>query len=214
MRLVCISDTHSRHEKMLPIPDGDVLIHAGDCTGSGALPQLDDFTQWFGAHPHKHKLLVAGNHDFCFMKSRYPEWSREMCEKRGIDYLQEEATTIDGLKFYGFPWQPIFHDMAFNAREEERWRRLELVPDDTNVLITHGPALGIFDWIPDIAEHVGCFPLSKTIDRLLQLKAHVCGHVHEGYGMATRESDGLKFANASSCTGRYKPTNAPIIIDL
>lgn len=155
MRLVCISDTHSLHEKMPPIPDGDVLIHAGDCTRSGSLPALDDFTRWFGALPHRHKILIAGNHDWCFEK--YPEWSREMCEKQGITYLRGEAITIGGLNFYGFPWQPIFRHMAFNAKEGERWGRLKLVPDNTYVLITHGPALRIFDYIPGLGEHVGCY---------------------------------------------------------
>jgi len=218
MRLVCISDTHSLHEKMPPIPDGDVLVHAGDCTGSGTLPQVDEFTRWMGALPHKNKILVAGNHDFCFDKSlrdpTWAVWSRNMCEQNGINYLRGESVSIDGVNFFGFPWQPILRFMAFNAREQERRARLRLVPDDTHVLITHGPALRIFDWIPDIGEHVGCFPLAQRIDELTQLKAHICGHIHESYGFAQRESDGVKFANASTCTERYKPTNPPIIIDL
>lgn len=212
MRLVCISDTHSRHEQMPPIPSGDVLIHAGDCTSSGSLPALDDFTTWLGAQPHRHKILIAGNHDHCFV--RYSAWAREMCEKQGINYLQGEAKSIDGLNFYGFPWQPIYRNMSFNAGPSELWERLKLVPDNTDVLITHGPPLGIFDWMPDIREHVGSFEIAKMIDRLPQLKALVFGHIHEGYGFATRESDGIKFANASTCTERYEPTNPPIIIDL
>lgn len=106
MRLVCISDTHSRHEGIKIVPDGDILVHAGDCTASGSLPQLDEVTRWLRALPQKHKVLIAGNHDRCFEK--YPEWSREMCEQQGITYLQGEAAEIEGLKFYGFPWQPIF----------------------------------------------------------------------------------------------------------
>jgi Icc-related predicted phosphoesterase len=137
-----------------------------------------------------------------------------MCEKNGITYLQGEEATIDGLKFYGFPWQPVFHWMSFNAKEGERWGRLKLVPEDTDVLITHGPALGIFDWIPDIGEHVGCYPLAKKLEELTQLKAHICGHIHESHGFAVRESDGRKFANACTCDARYRPVNAPIIIDL
>lgn len=212
MRLVCISDTHSRHEGIEFVPDGDILIHAGDCTASGSLPQLDEVTRWLGALPQKHKVLIAGNHDRCFEK--YPEWSREMCEQQGITYLQGEAAEIEGLKFYGFPWQPIFHWMSFNAREGERRGRLKLVPEDTEVLVTHAPALHIFDYIPAENLHVGCFPLSQRIDQLHQLKAHICGHIHEAYGFGIRESDGLKFANASTCDHRYRPVNPPIIIDI
>jgi predicted phosphohydrolase len=197
---------------MPSIPDGDVLIHAGDCTASGSLPQLDEFTEWFGAMPHQNKILIAGNHDRCF--EQYPEWSREMCDKRGITYLQGQAATICGHKFYGFPWQPVFHWMSFNAREAERRGRLRLVPEETEVLITHGPALLIFDFIPNENLHVGCYPLAQRIDKLSNLKAHVCGHIHESYGFAVREKDGVKFANASTCDSRYRPVNPPIIIDI
>lgn len=218
MRLVCISDTHSLHEKMPQIPDGDVLVHAGDCTRSGTLPQVDDFTKWFGAQPHKYKILVAGNHDFCFDKTMrdpaWSVWSRNMCENNGIAYLRGETASIGGMNFYGFPWQPIFRSMAFNAREQERRARLRLVPDDTDVLISHGPALHIFDYIPDENLHVGCYPLAQRIDQLPNLKAHVCGHIHESYGFAVREKDGVKFANASTCDSRYRPVNPPIIIDI
>ena len=60
---VCISDTHGLHESLAPLPEGDVLIHAGDCLGSGSLRSLEAFAEWFEAQPHRHKILVAGNHD-------------------------------------------------------------------------------------------------------------------------------------------------------
>ena len=212
MRLVCISDTHSLHADMPPIPNGDVLIHAGDCTGTGSLAALEDFCSWFGALPHKNKILTAGNHDDCF--ERFPEESRRICETREIIYLRGESTSIGGINFYGFPWQPIYHHMAFNAREGELRGRLKLVPEDTHVLISHGPAFGILDYIPAINSHVGCQALADRINQLQHLKAHICGHIHEGYGFFASESDGLKFANASTCTERYQPTNPPIVIDL
>lgn len=218
MRLVCISDTHSKHNEMPPIPEGDVLIHAGDCTRSGSLPQIDEFAKWFGAQPHTNKILVAGNHDFAFDKySRDPVWSvwaRNMCENEGITYLRGESVAIENFNFFGFPWQPIFREMAFNAREGELRGRLKLVPDDTHVLISHGPALRIFDYIPEQGLHVGSLALAQRIDELSQLRAHICGHIHESYGFAIRESDGIKFANASICNARYQPVNPPIIIDL
>ena len=145
MRLVCISDTHGRHKHMSPIPDGDVLIHAGDGTGSGSLPQIDDFTNWFGLQPHSHKVLVGGNHEFSFDSSKrdytWSVWVRDMCEKNGITYLQDEEVIIDGVKFFGSPWIPVFRQMAFNATEEDMEKHRALIPDDTEVLITHGPPL-------------------------------------------------------------------------
>lgn len=194
------------------VPIGDVLIHAGDCTGSGSLPALQEFTDWFSSLPHKRKILIAGNHDFCF--ERYPIWSREMCEKAGITYLKDERLVLDGIVFFGSPWTPRFRNMAFNATEEEMLKHRAQIPESTEVLITHGPALHIFDFIPSVGEHVGCYPLSKRISELGRLKLHVCGHIHEGYGFATREFDGLKFANASTCNEAYRPVNPPIVVDI
>jgi 3',5'-cyclic AMP phosphodiesterase CpdA len=212
MRRVCISDTHSLHEEMPQSPGGDLLIHTGDCTGSGSSAALDDFTRWFGALPHKHRILIAGNHDYCFEK--HPKSSSETCIKHGITYLRRETTRIGSLNFYGFPWQPIDRWMAFNAGEGELRGRLKRAPDDTNILISHGPAFNIFDYVPSEQAHVGCHALANRIEKLKELRAHVCGHIHESYGFAVRKSDGVKFANASTCTDRYRPSNLQIVIDL
>src|SRR5271157_2083754 len=71
MRIVFISDTHDLHERMLtPVPDGDILIHAGDATGMGRMHEIAAFGAWFRHLPHKHKVFVAGNHDWLFEKNR------------------------------------------------------------------------------------------------------------------------------------------------
>lgn len=226
MRLVCISDTHTRHRHILVgsetrlrsgpipqvIPDGDVLVHAGDCTSSGTLFQLEDLAQWMGSHPHKYKILIAGNHDYCF--AREPEKARAICEEHGIVYLEDESVTIENVLFYGSPWTPTFRDMAFNADEERMTEIRAEIPASVEVLVTHGPPLGIFDYVPRDAAHVGCYPLSVRIEKLSKLKAHIFGHIHEGHGMARRESDGVAFVNASTCTEHYQPMNPPIIVDL
>ncbi len=67
MRVVLISDTHLRHDlHTLDIPDGDVLIHAGDALIGGDLSELAAFCKWFKALPHTHKVFVPGNHDRIF----------------------------------------------------------------------------------------------------------------------------------------------------
>ena len=212
MRLVCISDTHGLHGEMPSVPPGDVVIHAGDCLRTGSLAALEEFTRWFGNLPHKHKMLIAGNHDFCF--ERQHDLASKLCKENGITYLQDESTVIDGLTFYGSPWTPVYRKMAFTATEEQMFELRARIPDHTNVLITHGPALGILDFVPHERAHVGCFPLLKRMDQLLSLTAHIFGHIHESYGFAVRESDGVKFANASTCDVSYRPINPPIIIDL
>jgi Icc-related predicted phosphoesterase len=98
--------------------------------------------------------------------------------------------------------------------EEEPFRIRSQIPDDTEVLITHGPAWGILDYVPYNREHLGCFSLAQRIGHLENLKAHICGPIHESYGQGTREKNGLKFINASTCDGRYRPVNPPIVIDI
>ena len=212
MKLVCISDTHSRHEDVPPLPAGDVLIHAGDCTGSGSLESLRQFLGWFSAHSHLHKLLVAGNHDYCF--ERESDQARQLCDEHGVAYLEDDQVIIDGVVFYGSPWTPWFRGMAFNAYENGMFDIWAKIPQETQVLITHGPAWRIMDYIPGTGEHVGCFPLYRRIEDLQHLKAHICGHIHEGYGSAMRESDGVWFVNASTCNSRFQPTNPPIEIEI
>jgi 3',5'-cyclic AMP phosphodiesterase CpdA len=70
-RIVCISDTHNFHEQ-IRIPDGDILIHAGDATNRGTVEEIVFFNQWFCRLPHRHKIFVAGNHDWLFETN--PDW--------------------------------------------------------------------------------------------------------------------------------------------
>ncbi|QSP94006.1 metallophosphatase domain-containing protein [Marinobacter salinisoli] len=210
MRLVCISDTHSLHDQLPDLPAGDVLVHAGDCTGTGKLRRGFEFVEWFAAQPHEHKILIAGNHDFCF--EDHPEWMQEHCENQGVIYLEDSSVVIDGVKFHGSPWTPVFRDMAFNAKPKLMQEKMKLVPDDTQVLITHGPPRRLFDYVPADDLHVGCLSIAARLPFLKQLRAHIFGHIHEGYGK--QEKDGVISANVSTCTSRYEPTNPAVVIDL
>src|SRR6187200_3451602 len=107
MRIVAISDTHSKHEQIV-VPAGDVLVHAGDITLYGKLDELHAFNHWLGRLPHRHKIVIAGNHDKILQERS--DLARSIL-KNAI-YLQDEAITIEGIKFYGSPWQPWHHDMA------------------------------------------------------------------------------------------------------
>lgn len=209
MRIVCISDTHSMHRQVV-VPEGDLLIHAGDCLGVGTLEELADLNDWLGALPHRHKLLIAGNHDWCLQDE--PAEAEAMLT--AVTYLRDRGATIAGLKFWGSPWTPVFFDWAFNrARGEpiaERWR---LIPDDTDVLITHGPPYGILDQVMTgtRGESVGCEALRARVEEV-RPRLHVFGHIHEGYGR--QERDGCLYVNASTCLVSFKPLNPPIVIDL
>lgn len=92
----------------------------------------------------------------------------------------------------------------------DRWMQ---IPEDTDVLITHGPPQGIGDEVTlgSECQNVGCVDLLHRIDQL-SLNAHIFGHIHEGYGDYQRGK--TRLINASTCTARYEPTNPPIVLDL
>ena len=205
IRLVAISDTHGLH-RHLTIPDGDILIHAGDITGHGQVEQVADFNEWLGTLPHRHKIVIAGNHDFCFEDQ--PVETAALLTN--CIYLFDEAITLDGLYFYGSPWQPWFFDWAFNLQRGAEIRaKWELIPKETDVLITHGPPLGYGD-LTSRGECVGCTDLLESV-RQKRPKLHIFGHIHEGYGV--KRNQHTTFINASSCNLQYRPVQRPIVFD-
>lgn len=206
-RIVCLSDTHNCNEQ-IRVPDGDILIHAGDATIQGTIDEIVLFNEWFARLPHRHKIFVAGNHDWLFETDN--RLARKLLDDK-IIYLQDSSAEIEGLKIYGSPWQPWFFDWAFNLprgeRLAEKWR---LIPDDTEILITHGPPFGILDFPPDETS-VGCEMLRLRVEEI-RPKLHIFGHIHHSYG--TEENFGTKFINASNCDEAYEPANSPIVFDL
>lgn len=205
MRIVCLSDTHNQQ---IDTPDGDILIHAGDATVRGTHEEILEFNAWFSLLPHKHKIFVAGNHDWLFETN--PVMARALLDKN-IVYLQDKAVEIDGIRIYGSPWQPRFYDWAFNLdRGREMAEKWEMIPPDTDILITHGPPSGILDRTA-YGDLAGCEELIKKVIEI-RPKAHIFGHIHEGYG--SLEDFGVQFINASNCNESYYPVNPPIVFDI
>ncbi len=195
--IVAISDTHARHQE-LEVPDGDILIHAGDCTRHGDLGDLEAFNRWLGTLPHRHKILIAGNHDFCFQDS--PDEAHRLVTN--AIYLQDEALIIEGIKIWGSPWQPWFFDWAFNLpRGEQIAAKWALIPDDTQVLITHGPPAGILDRTFDDRD-VGCEDLLQRVQQI-RPRLHIFGHIHEAAGR--RQIGETTFVNAAIEGGHGRP---------
>ena len=202
--IVTIADTHALH-KDVEIPDGDILLCGGDFTNVGKLKDVESFNEFIGQFSHEHKVTIAGNHDFCFEKMR--QRSKDLLTN--CTYLHDSEIEIDGIKIYGSPWQPEFFDWAFNLKRgkelEEKWAK---IPDDVDILITHGPPMGILDCTLRDRTHVGCQDLLNRINEI-KPKVHIFGHIHEGYG--TYENDSTLFINASVCTLQYNPVNKPIV---
>ena len=185
MKIVCISDTHRQHG-LLDIPDADMLIHAGDFSDWGAINDVIDFGDWLKYLPHKHKIVVAGNHDTCFESK--PEMSKAALRGSCI-YLNSDVVEIEGFKIYGTPYTPRFagaFQLGYGAGEDDSAFWKTIVPDGIDILITHGPPFGILDSVADWedgleARHCGSQGLLERVIKV-KPKLHVFGHIHESYG--------------------------------
>lgn len=212
-KIICISDTHTFENFV--VPDGDILIHSGDISFRGTFAEMNRGMRWLGKFPHKYKIFVCGNHDW--LGETDPLLMKELAEENGVIYLDDSGIELMGLKIWGSPVQPEFCSWAFNRkRGEEIARHWAKIPDDTQILVTHGPPYGIMDECGDMNDrskmvHVGCEELLKAVQHI-KPKLHVFGHIHEGHGQVT--VDGTTFVNAAIMDGIYKPINAPITIEL
>jgi len=191
LTLVAMADTHTFHDD-LDIPDGDVLIHAGDLSRSGSLEQLETARDFLMAQPHRYKIVVAGNHDRAF--ETHPEQARSLF--KDMIYLQDEFCVIEGVKFYGSPWTPAYMDWAFNLPRGAALRaKWALIPADVDVLITHGPPRGIGDNAGMISGREGCAELLNQVCQIAP-PLHLFGHIHHDRGMWRQ--DATTFVNVST----------------
>lgn len=163
----------------------------------------------------KHKIFVAGNHDIIFETSNL---AAKEIRQDGTHYLEDSSVVIDGIHFYGSPWQPAFYDWAFNLPRNSPAlaRKWESIPSDTDVLITHGPPYGILDVTKDYFNSpnhsVGCELLRQEVADRLLLKLHCFGHIHHSYGQV--KVDNTLFVNAAICDESYQPTRDPIVVEI
>jgi len=209
MKFTCISDTH----RTFPIPDkgGDVFIHAGDF--SLLSPQFrenymvlkkefDDFKRYLVQIRKKfrHVIFVPGNHDFIF--ENFEKEVREELANIKVNLLINQPLNIDGVKIWGSPITPPFNNWAFSLPDIARESLWDTIPEDTDILVTHGPPLQILDKCPN--GNVGCVYLSEKT-RQLRPKYHVFGHIHESHGSA-KVLDTQHY-NVSYMDGMYQPAH-------
>jgi Icc-related predicted phosphoesterase len=228
VKIVALSDTHTKHKK-LAIPECDILIHCGDFSWTGKYYEVTNFLRWFQDQPAKHKILIAGNHEETFDSThkRFMPHIPKLLENYDINYLENSSVTIEGIKFYGTPWTPRFYDWGFNGLEgpdavfqEAEGNNPHLrdiyskIPDDTNVLICHGPTYNVLD-MNDNGTRCGSVEMSKLLDsgRLAQLHLYLCGHIHEARGHDIFYG-GINFCNVSSLGRDYETVSPPVTIYL
>ena len=190
MVLVLFGDTHELHREV-EVPTGDILICVGDFTMfSKNLLAIEDFNEWLGELPHRHKIVVPGNHEF-FLESN-PE-RRSLLDNAIV--LIDESIEIEGLNIYGSPMTPLLGTAFGKSSAKDRERNWSKIPNDTHVLLTHGPPFGILDVSSDQAERMGDPELRNRVRELPSLRLHAFGHVHGAFG--TIEQGGVIFANVA-----------------
>lgn len=160
LTFVCLSDTHSQHNKIKSLPPGDVLLHTGDFTYHGKRNEVENFNDWLGkiATIYKHRVVIAGNHEITFdiehenfLKPRFFGCQDDFKFQDIKDiltnctYLEHQSTEIEGIKIFGTPYQPWFHDWGFNRSPQELEKLMNEIPEDSDIVLTHGPPKGILD---------------------------------------------------------------------
>lgn len=235
MQITAISDLHGNFPTL---EGGDLLIIAGDLTARGTEPEYFDCFDWIHAQPYRKKILIAGNHDMQMQEENYRGPVGDM--KESFEYLCDSGTEFTyyddrfpeedtgflpsgkrTLKIWGSPWTLWFkginpHCTAFTVKTDEELKdKWDCIPEDTDILVTHSPPLGILDVSRE--RHLGSKSLfEKFYQERLKCRLHIFGHIHEGYGKVENMMDcpHTIFANASHVDVKYRPVNKPIKVNL
>ena len=213
MTITFFGDVHNYFSQKLSdlFPGGDVLCFLGDYGGRGTVKETLDFLIWFDRIPgYKHKIMIAGNHDWLFAVDA------GFCRGAlfpGITYLENSGIWIEDRYFWGSPYTPAFRNWAFMTYGDEAKHIWDQIPPETEVLLTHGPPRDILDeaWQGQ-SENVGCEELRKAVNHI-KPRVHAFGHIHECGGQTVLGKHTL-YINAAIMDASYKPVNKPITIVL
>jgi len=233
-KFITISDLHSKYNDIPKewFVEADCIICAGDVTNVGYPHDAENFLKWFNKLPYKHKIFIPGNHDFCFDEkyvSTTPHglqhWSQHIPKTKmdveaimdkypDIRYLNDSGTVVNGITIWGSPISPWFHDWAFNRdRGDVIQKHWDMIPTSTDIVVTHGPCWGILDKTEQ-GDLTGCKNLGWEICNRIKPKYHICGHIHEAYGVAIQGS--TTYINTSILDRGYSINNKhkPITFEL
>ncbi len=206
MIIDCISDLHGYCP---PLPGGDLLLITGDLTARDTVEGYQAFMEWLKKAPYTHKVVIAGNHDGLVEKRTVSLSAPE----QNIHYLEDSQIVVDGLKIWGSPYTPEFMSWHFMcSRGMDIKKHWQLIPSGIDILLTHGPPLGIFDKNLQ-GEPVGCIDLLDEVQKRIKPRLHVFGHIHEEAGKM-QTIDGITFVNCSFVDPKYRPIHKPMRIVL
>jgi Icc-related predicted phosphoesterase len=207
MKIVCISDTHGYQPKL---PEGDVLVHCGDFSGAGTHKEMIDHITWIKSLANEYEAIICtlGNHE------RFGEQNlgiaKQMFKDAGAVLLIDEGYEFGGKKFYGTPWTPMFYNWAFMDSEAALANKFLGIPEGLDMLISHGPPLGILDLVQNGTANAGSTAL---LDRVFQVKPknHVFGHLHSN-GVNAKVVGDTNFVNCSYLDDGYQKNGHGIYI--
>jgi Icc-related predicted phosphoesterase len=217
MKVLCVSDIHM---KWIDTPPGDLLLVAGDFSFSGSRRELEWYEEWLTAQPQPWKVWISGNHE----KGLDPAFggneqlAYDIAERTGTVYLHNQMFTIDGVNIWGVPEQPAFCNWAWNRMRGAELRAIwECVPEQTDILLTHGPPYGYGDLCPN-GFRAGCKDMLWMLENRTKVPEYiVCGHIHLSNGeYEIKREDGkvVKVINAAICDEGYKATNPVRVFDI
>ena len=233
MKIICISDTHGYHDE-ITMPEGDMLIHAGDFSNIGSPKEIMSFNTWLGKQNYKHKFVIPGNHDRgmeTILNSESLITNATLLKYNQSPAIDRSHNIIDHEESYlyivGAQFSPNFSKgWAFNYDRrfgEDLWKEV-LSSSKPDILITHTPPFGILDKVNniyhdviggDFAEYnngsVGCKDLLDTVLKK-KPKLHVFGHIHEGYGVFKNQD--TTFVNACIWNHYNNTLNKPIVVEI
>lgn len=191
MKITVFSDTHTLH-RQVDIPEGDILIFAGDMNNCRDVQDVADFNEFLGGQPHTHKVVIGGNHDHLLAED--PVMAKSLFGE--AVYLQDELLMIGGITIYGAPWQPLFNDRACDAfalpRGKPLQQKWQMIPPGIDILVTHSPPSGIMDRDGPVSH--GCSDLTAAVNSI-QPRFHIFGHIHSNHGIT--QCNGTTFINCS-----------------
>ena len=234
---VCISDTHNMHDVLtkeiseLYDDNSDtlnILIHAGDMTNRGSYSELDNIAKWFVSNNYDYTFLISGNMDGIGLdsNSQYGRTDKNKIDghklfnsysnnKNHIYYLENESYYIKeiGLNIYGSPYTLQFvggFQIYSDKQSDEIWKK---IPENTDILITHGPPYKILDSTSHGAN-VGDKILKRHVEQRIKAKYMIFGHVHESFGKYYDATSHVTYANVAQYNYQYRKEVKPFVFDI
>lgn len=233
LKVVCFSDTHTTHDKIV-VPECDLLLFGGDYSNWGDQEDGMWFMDWFNSQTQAtEKVFINGNHEVRIDPNKrlglHPQWFINALERYdNIHYLEHSSIELFGLKIFGSPYTPDFfpeywgYNVPRGEKIKAKWAE---IPDDTNILISHGPMKGYRDFVKGSGleleskyptGNVGCYDLFERVQKLEKLKLMLVGHIHNNMGVddVVMGDRTFKYVNGAMVNDRNHLKHQPLVITL